>query len=507
MNDTAYTLSSPLAAKDPQENPLLALTICWHPDESRIGEQFISTDFANKIELNRYFPVFQKTGGEGLPIGHGAVSRDPVRIERSDQNRITITPPSSKMIVEVNGNSVTEPISFQSEETANGIILALGRSVIICLHWMRSLPKMNTIPGVIGVSDAAIHLRDQIRQIAGTSMPVLLLGETGTGKEVAAQAIHRLSARQHLPMVSVNMAALNESLAAADLFGAARGAYTGAQQTRKGYFSEASGSSLFLDEIGNTPSAIQPMLLRVLETGEYRPLGASQDMRSDARLITATDQDLYSVQFNQALLRRLESFVIHLPPLRERREDIGVLIVHLRQQTGIGSQQVLPFEIISELMLYSWPGNIRQLSHVLRRILIALQSGENPRLASLVQSYAPHHDSAINITHSTPPGSASQAKPSAPRKRLHELSEDDVTRAMIENDWYIQGAAQALGISRPSMYKLLDQHSQIRRPEQIAHHELQTVLQLHKMNIELSAAELKTPSEALRRYARAINLI
>ena len=102
MNDTAYTLSSPLAAKDPQENPLLALTICWHPDESRIGEQFISTDFANKIELNRYFPVFQKTGGEGLPIGHGAVSRDPVRIERSDQNRITITPPSSKMIVEVN---------------------------------------------------------------------------------------------------------------------------------------------------------------------------------------------------------------------------------------------------------------------------------------------------------------------------------------------------------------------------------------------------------------------
>ena len=133
------------------------------------------------------------------------------------------------MIVEVNGNSVTEPISFQSEEAANGIILALGRSVIICLHWMRSLPKMNTIPGVIGVSDAAIHLRDQIRQIAGTSMPVLLLGETGTGKEVAAQAIHRLSARQHLPMVSVNMAALNESLAAADLFGAARGAYTGAQ--------------------------------------------------------------------------------------------------------------------------------------------------------------------------------------------------------------------------------------------------------------------------------------
>ena len=298
---------------------------------------------------------------------------------------ITICPPNSRMVVEVNGEEIRTPSYLSPEQVDAGVIIGLGRAIYICLHWMRCLPKLNPVNGFIGVGSNAISTRDLIRLAATNDNAVLLLGETGTGKEVAAQAIHQLSKRSAAKMVSVNMAALNESLAAADLFGAAKGAYTGAQNTRDGYFSEAQNSSLFLDEIGNTPATVQPMLLRVLENGEYRPLGATRDARSTARLITATDQDLYHTNFNHALVRRLESFIIRIPPLRQRREDIGLLIAHLSKREDFPSMNLslIPPSLIGEMLNFDWPGNIRQLSNVLKRALLSLQLGEYPQFKQI----------------------------------------------------------------------------------------------------------------------------
>ncbi|MBI1773190.1 MAG: sigma-54-dependent Fis family transcriptional regulator, partial [Burkholderiales bacterium] len=313
------------------------------------------------------------------------------------------------------------------------------------------------------------------------------------------------SKRASAELVSVNMAALNEALAAADLFGAVRGAYTGAQNARKGLFAEAEGATLFLDEIGNTPASIQPMLLRVLESGDYRPLGAQQDQKSSARLIAATDQDLYSEGFNQALLRRLESFIIHLPPLRARREDIGVLLLHLLSNSKLPNElgTSLPVALVSEFANYDWPGNIRQLSHVLRRALLALQLGEVPQLASLVKTT---HQAPSSVTQASIITDSKIPQPATQRKKLAELSDDDVLRAMENNDWYIQGAAQELGVSRPSMYKLLDNHSQIRRAEQIPTEEIRQSLETSAGDVEACAALLKTPSEALRRYLKVVGV-
>ncbi|BBB58364.1 hypothetical protein UNDKW_0091 [Undibacterium sp. KW1] len=405
------------------------------------------------------------------------------------------------MVVEVNGVEINAAVALSREQVERGVILCLGRAIIICLHWMRCLPKHNPALGFIGVGSAAIVARDQIRQVAGTELPVLLLGETGTGKEIAARAIHAYSKRANAELVSVNMAALNEALAAADLFGAVKGAYTGAQNARKGLFAEAEGATLFLDEIGNTPASIQPMLLRVLESGDYRPLGAQQDQKSSARLIAATDQDLYSEGFNQALLRRLESFIIHLPPLRTRREDIGVLLLHLLSNSKLPNEigTSLPVALVSEFANYDWPGNIRQLSHVLRRTLLALQLGEVPQLASLVKTT---HHAPSSVTQASISTDSKFPQPASPRKKLAELSDEDVLRAMENNDWYIQGAAQELGVSRPSMYKLLDNHSQIRRAEQIPTEEIRQSLETSAGDVEACAALLKTPSEALRRYLR-----
>lgn len=503
MNNSDLTLTSPLAATAQADGPLLAFTIAWHPDLARIGEQFIATDSA--LELSRFLPLFRKPEKDGLGLGYGGISREPLRIVQDDADGVTIPPPSSRMVVELNGCEICEAAYLSKEQIDAGAILSLGREVLLCLHWMRCLPKHNPVDGLLGVSQAAIKTRDLIQQVAATDATVLLLGETGTGKEVAARGIHALSKRAAAPLVSVNMAALNESLAAADLFGASRGAYTGAQTARAGLFAEAQDATLFLDEVGNTPATIQPMLLRVLETGDYRPLGAQRDSRSNARLIAATDQDLYGGGFNQALLRRLESFIIHIPPLRTRREDIGLLIVHLLQSSTLANSADLriPPALAAQLIMYDWPGNIRQLAHVVKRILLVLHSGETPDFRGLVDIQT------ARITTSASNNAASQA-PTAntmqPRKKLADLCETDVMVAMEKNDWYIQGAAQALGVSRPSMYKLLASHSQIRRAEQIAKEEIRQALAQCGGDVEDCAARLKTPTEALRRHLRVLGI-
>lgn len=528
MSDTEHTLTSPLSVMDQNGAPLLGLTIIWHPDQSRIGDQFIAGTQAGMVELGRFLPLFRQPGGEGLALGHGSISRDPLRIHRDADNGIQIELPNSRMVVELNGTEIREPQTLSADAIESGQILSLGRTVLLCLHWMRCLPKQNPIPNLLGVGSAAIIARDQIKQVASTDLPVLLLGETGTGKEIAARAIHALSLRNEAPLVTVNMAALNESLAAADLFGAAKGAYTGAQAVRKGLFAEAEQATLFLDEIGNTPASVQPMLLRVLEGGDYRPLGAHKDQHSSARIIAATDQNLEAENFNQALLRRLESFVIHLPPLRQRREDIGVLIKHLLSTNALfdSVQRPFPTTLVNEMACYDWPGNVRQLSHVMKRAMLALQMGDTPTptLSNLINiaperisqsSQLKNYPSSTQLAMPTSvaPANANatanhqaQALPKAAQtyQKPAALDEASILRAMENNAWYIQAAAQELGISRPSMYKLLAAHSQIRRVEKIPVEEIQQALSTSANHVEQCAALLKTPTEALRRYLRGM---
>ncbi|MBC3872347.1 sigma 54-interacting transcriptional regulator [Undibacterium flavidum] len=531
MSNADYTITSPLAFTATNSRPLLGLTIAWHPDTNRIGEQFVGTTEAGTIELSRFTPAFSAVNGDPLPVGYSGISRDPLRIVRDAHDGITICPPNSRMVVEINGEEIREPRHFSAEQIDLGTIIALGRAVFVCIHWMRCLPKHNPVDNFLGVGSNAIFTRDLIRLAATNDNTVLLLGETGTGKEVAAQAIHNLSKRSASRMVSVNMAALNESLAAADLFGASKGAYTGAQSSREGYFSEAQNSTLFLDEIGNTPSTVQPMLLRVLENGEYRPLGATRDARSSARLITATDQDLYHTNFNHALVRRLESFIIRIPPLRARREDIGLLICHLAQRNDFAQVNLglIPPGLISDMLNFEWPGNIRQLSNVLKRTLLSLQMGEYPQLANMVEApkvtvMASAELRKASFTGSaTPPSKievpltssasreategANEITNPIERKKLRDLTEQDVIEAMHRHDWTIQYAADDLGISRPSMYKLIDANSQIRRVEQIPAEEIREHLDAANYLVEQCAASLKTPSEALRRHLKGLGWI
>jgi two-component system nitrogen regulation response regulator GlnG len=499
--DPDLTLTSYLAAPGQDGVRLLALTLLWHPEAARIGEQHVLADGA-ELALHRYAPLFAAPGGAALPLGHRGISREPTVLRRGRDDSVTIAPPASRMLVEVNGQACGAAATLEAAQVAAGVVLGLGGSVLLCLHWMDRLPQHNPAGAFLGAGAAAIKVRERIRQAAAVDVPVLLLGETGTGKEVAAQAIHAASARRGAPLVAVNMATLQESLAAADLFGAERGAYTGASATRRGLFAEAGNGVLFLDEIGATPAPVQPMLLRVLETGEYRPLGGAAVAHSQARLIAATDRDLDDGGFSQPLLRRLEGYVLRLPPLRERREDIGLLVRHFMQawemRSGAPAPE-LPVAFVSALCRYDWPGNVRQLASVVQRALIGLQGGELLSLAELagIPAQAAQVDNDEDEDEDATPG--------VPRRLLSDIDNGMVLQALEQHGWRIRAAALTLGVSRPSMYKLIAAHPDIRSVEQIPATEIAAAVALHGGNHERCASALKTPSEALRRHLRQEN--
>lgn len=246
--------------------------------------------------------------------------------------------------------------------------------------------------GIIGNSAGIRQVMERVMQVARTEISVLVWGESGVGKELIAQALHQVSPRRQRPLIVVNCGAIPEGLIESELFGAEKGAYTGSVERRSGYFEEANGSSIFLDEIGEMPLAAQVRLLRVLESGEYSRVGSSTVRRTDVRIIAATNKDLgEEVQrgrFREDLYYRLSTVIIPVPPLRERTEDIlpifEVFLHRFAQQYKIPAKQ-LDASALQVLMRYRWPGNIRELRNVAEQAIVLVRS--NVVTADILQSF------------------------------------------------------------------------------------------------------------------------
>ena len=237
--------------------------------------------------------------------------------------------------------------------------------------------------GIVGESDAIKNVIDRARQVAKTDITVLLQGESGVGKELIAQAVHELSMRRHDPMVVVNCGAIPEGLIESELFGAEKGAYTGAVEQRVGYFEEADGSTIFLDEIGEMPKAAQVRLLRVLENGRFSRVGASQQQEVDVRVVAATNKNLAEEvqegRFRKDLYYRLSTVLIDIPPLRERSEDILPIVdtfLHQFSKEYNSSRKRLTEDAKDLLTSYRWPGNVRELRNVAEQITVLLREDE-----------------------------------------------------------------------------------------------------------------------------------
>ncbi len=292
---------------------------------------------------------------------------------------------------------------------------------------------------VVGVSDAMRYVMFRVEQVATTDATVLLFGETGTGKELLARAIHRQSPRRTHPFVVVNCAAMPAALIESELFGRERGAFTGAHTSQIGRFELANRGTIFLDEIGELPLEVQPKLLRVLQEGQFERLGSPRTVDVDVRVIAATNRDLSEEvregRFRRDLYYRLNVFPITLPSLRQHREDIPALVRHLVQRLGAALRKQIeniPEDVMATLAAYEWPGNVRELENVLQRAII-LSRG----------------NSLTSVDLGMP---ALDGLPSPENATLTEVERRHIVRVLSNARWRIEGsagAAEVLGL-KPS---------------------------------------------------------
>jgi transcriptional regulator with PAS, ATPase and Fis domain len=322
-----------------------------------------------------------------------------------------------------------------------------------------------TLASFVGTSAAAVEVKRQARRAAQSSSPVLLLGETGTGKELLAHAIHAASSRAAGPLVSINIAAVPETLLEAEFFGVAPGAYTGADRKgRTGKFKLADGGTLFLDEIGDMPASLQPKLLRALQEGEIEALGSNKVIPFDARVIAATSRDLQALvregKFREDLYYRLNVLPIRVPSLRERRADMHALVEVLAEDIGLRNGTAPPepdADALALLSAQSWRGNIRELRNVLEQAAMRSDSAriqarevEDVLRESGVQQIAP---SAAGAAQERPPDAPLALRPLA--EQVAQLERQAIAAAMAATGGNKVAAAKLLGISRAKLYERL----------------------------------------------------
>lgn len=252
-----------------------------------------------------------------------------------------------------------------------------------------SIPRSSSVGEAIGQSEAFLEFQERLSRVAPIERPVLLMGERGTGKELAASKIHYLSKRWPEPLIALNCSALNPALIESELFGYEKGAFTGAEKRRTGRFEAADGGTLFLDEIGAIPFEVQEKILRAVEYGTFERVGSSESIEVDVRIVAATNADLRAMaskgDFKQDLLDRLSFEVLFLPPLRERKGDVLLLANHFagRMALELGRKETPYFgeETAQSLERHSWPGNIRELKNVVER---AVYRSDTPRIEKII---------------------------------------------------------------------------------------------------------------------------
>ena len=295
---------------------------------------------------------------------------------------------------------------------------------------------------IVGQSDGLKYVLYKVEQIAPGDTTVLILGETGTGKELVARAIHGLSPRKGRALVKVNCATLPENLIESELFGHEKGAFTGAHARQLGRFEVADGATLFLDEIGELPLELQPKLLRVIQDGEFERLGSSGTIKVDVRVIAATNRNLEEEvrrgRFREDLWYRLSIFPITVPPLRERTEDIAQLVdffvTKISKRLGKSIENI-PTNVMNALQNYQWPGNIRELENVLERAVI---NSSGPKLRLMDELKNSDNNQELKTT----------------QKTLEEVERDHIVRVLEQTNWKVggnNGAAEILGLNRSTL--------------------------------------------------------
>lgn len=508
-SDTEQTLPSVHAALAKRYGEQdLVLTVIFHPDTQRIGHRAVVPQDALKSQwlLGRFSPLFHAPGeGVPAPLDDPFVSRRALQFTlRGKQLLISRFETSSRC--RVGPSELYTEVELEWDQLRAGVPLFLGHSIVLLLRLgSAALPSYAGDASealLLGSSACMSRVREQVSRIASSELDVLVRGESGTGKELVASAIHQGSRRAQAPMISVNMAAIPGELAPAALFGSSRGAFTGADRAAPGYFEQATGGSLFLDEIGDTAPEVQPLLLRALQQRELQVVGGPI-RRVDVRVISATDAALDDADsdFKLALRHRLSACEIVLPPLREHPEDIGELLLHFLEvsATAAGRTDLLPhahstpMEIAGWAVLflafvsYPWPGNVRQLANFAQQVVLA--SDRMPVLNEHLQ--------AAFASANSPIGSASPT-----RRSLQTIDDETFAQAMRANDFEVMRVAQSLGVSRAAVYRRIEASPAYRLASDIPDDEVRSQMIEHGGDSAAVARLLRVSVAGLRARLR-----
>lgn len=492
----------------------LLLTIIFHPDTNRIGETAVLPPLSHcdHWSLCRLSPLFGSREMRA-PLGERDVSRRALVFQYVGERLMIRREPGSSRC-RVNGRELVECCELSITELKKGVRLLLGHSTVLLLRFSKPCLHSENIclvqSGMVGRSAYMHSLGDMVQRLAGSDLDVLVRGETGTGKEMIANAIHLHSSRASKAIVSINMSAIPSGLAAATLFGSAKGAYTGAARNTSGFFLQAQGGTLFMDEIGDAPADVQPQLLRALQEREIQGVGGAI-RKIDLRVISATDADLDSAtcSFNAALRHRLGSGEIRLAALRDHPEDIGDLAWHfLLEHSGhLESQHLLPSPEASALTIafwanvfygflaYDWPGNVRQLSNTVNQILLA-STDKLSMPASVASALAPRRDAEVIAC----------VSPAPKQRPLREIAESEFRDALRLCDYEVAKIARRLGVSRQAVYRRIRGSAEYRLASQVPSSELEEAITLRAGDSRAAAQDLKVSASGLRTRLRASDL-
>ena len=514
--DADLTLPSIMAALGDTPAALdLVLTIIFHPDTSRIG--YKSTVPLQKSTdpwvLGRDSPIFKSDAGlPSAAIEDRHVSRRALQFLYQNK-RLIVRRFDSASRCFIGSIQVQGSVELQWDKLLKGVPIMLAHSIVLMLRLARrratGMPLGGEGSALRGGSACIEDIHRQVAHAAKSDVDVLIRGETGTGKELVANAIHRASERAEAPMVSVNMAAIPSELAAAALFGSRRGAFTGADRTALGYFEQAQGGCLFLDEIGEASLEVQLLLLRALQQREIQVVGGVIT-RIDLRVISATDAALDAVgcDFKAALRHRLGAFEIVLPPLREHPEDIGELLLYFLQGSAAEAQrsEVLPHPqsperdiaawtlLFFHFVSYSWPGNVRELANFAQQIILASENNLtlNENVYSVIFKSGGKSPPADRIT---------------ARRKIDDIDEATFDQAMVSNGCEALRVALQLGVSRSAVYRRIKISLRYRLATDIPLDELQSMLIQHDGDSIMVARQLQVSVKSLRCHLRNLHLL
>ncbi len=518
---------------------LPALTILYHPDPRRVGERVLLHELATGISvaLSRTRPRFSAPGeSSGRPLEDVFLSRKPVRLTRDPRTgTVRLKTDGSPIQLVADGVRVDGDLDLTASDVERGVVLEIGNRVVLLLHLHGDGSGGDERHGLIGDSDAMVQVHQEIDVVADLDLPVLLRGETGTGKELVAQSIHDAGRHRDAAFLGLNMGAITPSLAASELFGAVKGAFTGSVRSQRGYFQRADGGTLFLDEIGETPIEVQVMLLRVLETGEVQQVGGQQPQKVDVRLIAATDADLSDAieagRFRETLLHRLAGYEISIPPLRERRDDFGRLLFHFLLQelrdiheghrlepTAPEVTPWMPMSIVARLARYDWPGNVRQLRNVARQLVVSSRGADVVQVPAQVERLLRDATAMATIAIPTTPPDAAASSASSPAPRAEppsskpafrkpsEVTESELIETLKANHWELKPTAAELRISRGSLYNLIAKNPRIRKASDLSREEILEYHQLCDGDLARMVERLEISRSGLQMRMRALGL-